>query len=131
MTWAVPTITGIQRMTAMITLATSLMVAILISLRAAIGCLTGGLFMIGNLFVLVMVGKAIIGLAQGGATASIGAVIAPFKMLIMAAVVYWLIAVIHVEAVGFCIGLSTQLVAVLIETARVSLSTTTRSCGGT
>jgi hypothetical protein len=50
----------------------------------------------------------------------IGVMLAPLKLLLLMAVVYLLIACIHIDAIGFLIGSLTQLVAIFIETGRVS-----------
>jgi hypothetical protein len=121
MTWAVPTITGIQRTTALITLAASALVGALISPHAAIGCLTGGIVMIANLYLLALVGKAVVALAQAGGVVKFGAMIAPLKILALAGVVYWLVIVLRIDVVGFSIGVLTQFIAVFVETGRVSL----------
>src|ERR1700751_5229856 len=107
MTWAVPTITGIQRTTALIALTASALVGALISPHAAIGCLAGGIVMIANLSLLALVGKAVVALAQGGAVVKFGVMIAPLKILVLAAVVYWLVIVLRIDIVGFSIGVLT------------------------
>lgn len=124
MTWAVPTLTGIQRTTALTALAASALVGVLVSPHAAIGCLVGGIVMIANLYLLALVGKAVVTLAQAGGGVKFGAIIAPLKILILAAVVYWLVIVLRIDAVGFSIGVLTQFIAIFIETGRVSFLST-------
>lgn len=124
MTWAVPTLTGIQRTTALTALAASALVGVLVSPHAAIGCLVGGIVMIANLYLLALVGKAVVTLAQAGGVVKFGAIIAPLKILILAAVVYWLVIVLRIDAVGFSIGVLTQFIAIFIETGRVSFLST-------
>jgi hypothetical protein len=119
--WTIPTIAGIQRVTAILALVASIGMLATVSPWAAIGCIAGGVVTIANLGVLVVAGKALICIAQGsGGAAGIGVMLAPLKLLLLMAVVYLLIACIHIDAIGFLVGSLTQLVAIFIETGRVS-----------
>jgi hypothetical protein len=124
--WTLPTIAGIQRVTAILTIVASLAMLATISTSAAIGCVAGGAVMIANLGVLVVAGNALVGLAQGGGgpAVRIGVVLAPLKLLLLMVVVYLLIARIRIDAIGFLVGSLTQFVAVFIETGRVSMRPT-------
>jgi hypothetical protein len=94
----------------------------LVSPRAAASATIGGVLMIANLYLLVVIGKAIVGLAQGGGSAvKIGAAMAPFKLLFLMLVVYLLMTQIRLDLLGFMAGVLTQLAAIFIETGRVSM----------
>ena len=123
MNWTVPTIAGIQRMTAILALICAGAMLVFVSRRAALSSVIGGGLMIANLYALVVVGKAIAGLAEGGGgvATKIGAAIAPFKMLFFLLVVYLIITRIHADLLGFMAGVLTQFAAIFIETGRVSM----------
>jgi hypothetical protein len=121
MNWTVPTIAGIQRVAAILTIIAALTMLAVVSMPVAIGCLAGGALMIANLYVLVIAGKALVGLAQGGGVTRIGVVLAPLKLLILIGAVYLLVTRIRIDLLGFTIGSLTQLVAIFIETGRVSM----------
>ncbi len=120
MNWAVPTIGGIQRMTGILAAIATVILAIAASTAAALSCAVGAALMIGNLFLLTIVGRAIIALAQGGAGNKAGVILAPMKLFLFVAVVYILIAYTHLNLQGFMIGVLTQIVAIFIETWHAS-----------
>jgi len=125
MNWTVPTIAGIQRATAILTLICSALMLFLVSAHAAISSAIGGVLMIANLYLLMVVGKAIVGLAAGssGAVAKLGAMIAPLKLLFFMLVVYLVITRVGVDLLGFMLGVLTQFAAIFIETVRVAMRT--------
>jgi hypothetical protein len=121
MTWQVPTIGGIQGMTAVMTAALSLLLLVTVSPAAALGCAVGGAVMIANLFLLAFVGRWIIAVAtQSGGANRLGIVAAPLKLLFIVTVVAWLLGRTTINLPGFVLGLLTQLGAIFIETWRVS-----------
>jgi hypothetical protein len=120
MNWALPTIGGIQRMTGILAAIATLILAIAASAAAALSCVVGAALMIGNLFLLTIVGRAIIALAQGGAGNKAGVILAPMKLFLFVAVVYILIAYTRLNLAGFMIGVLTQIVAIFIETWHAS-----------
>ena len=121
MTWQVPTIGGIQGMTAVMTAALSLLLLVTVSPAAALGCAVGGAVMIANLFLLAFVGRWIIAVAtQSGGANRLGIVAAPLKLLFIVTVVAWLLGRTTINVPGFVLGLLTQLGAIFIETWRVS-----------
>jgi hypothetical protein len=121
MNWTVPTIAGIQRAAAILTILAALTMLALVSRAAAIGCLVGGALMIANLYVLVIAGKALVSLAQGHGAARIGVMLALLKLLLVIGVVYLLVIRIHIDLIGFTVGSVAQFVAIFIETGRVSM----------
>jgi hypothetical protein len=121
MTWTVPTIAGIQGVTAAMTAALSLALLATVSRGAALGCAVGGAVMIANLFLLAFVGRWIVAVAtQSGGANPLGIVAAPLKLLFIVTVVAWLLSRTTINVPGFVLGLLTQLGAIFIETWRVS-----------
>jgi hypothetical protein len=120
--WTVPTITGIQRTSAILTGALSLLLlGVAASPAMAVGCAVGGAMMITNLFLLTFVGRWIVAVAahSGGAN-RIGIVAAPLKLLFIVTVVALLFSLTDLNAPGFVLGALTQPGAIFIETWRVS-----------
>ncbi len=120
MNWAVPSIGGIQRATAVVAAIATVMLAIFVSSAAALSCALGAALMIANLFLLTIVGRAIIALAQGGSGNIAGIILAPMKLFLFVGVVYILIAYTHLDLAGFMIGVLTQIVAIFVETWHAS-----------
>jgi hypothetical protein len=121
MTWHLPTIVGIQRATAVLAALIALALALTLSSAAAIAALLGAAVMMVNLYLLAILGRFILGLAQHGGSAALGGVLAPLKMALIIGLVYVIISSGRVNLLGFAIGLLTQLLAVFIETWRVSV----------
>lgn len=121
MTWTVPTIAGIQCVTAVIAAALSLLLLAMVSPAMAVGCAIGGAVMIANLFLLAFVGRWIVAVAthSGGAN-RLGIVAAPLKLLFIVTVVAWLLSRTNINVPGFVLGVLTQPGAIFIETWRVS-----------
>jgi hypothetical protein len=121
MTWKVPTIAGIQGVTAAMTASLSLLLAATVSPAAAVGCAAGGAVMIANLFLLAFVGRWIVAVAtQSGGANRLGIVAAPLKLLFIVTVVALLLSRTHINVPGFVLGVLTQPGAIFIETWRVS-----------
>ena len=123
MNWAMPTIAGIQRTTAILAGIATAILALVASPAAAFGCAAGAALMIGNLFLLTIVGRAIFALAQGGAGNTVGVILAPIKLFLFVIVVYILMTYTHLNLQGFMIGVLTQIVAIFIETWQASTRT--------
>ena len=120
MNWSMPTIGGIQRTTGIVAAIATVTLAIFASSTAALSCVVGATLMIGNLFLLTIVGRAIVALAQGGTGNKAGVILAPMKLFLFVGVVYILIAYTHLNLTGFMIGAMTQIVAIFIETWHAS-----------
>ena len=122
MTWTVPTIAGIQRVTAVMAGALSLLLFVVAaSPAAAVGCAVGGAMMIVNLFLLTFVGRWIVAVAtQSGGASRLGIVAAPLKLLFIVTVVALLLSRTDINVPGFVLGVLTQPGAIFIETWRVS-----------
>jgi hypothetical protein len=120
MNWNVPTIAGIQRMTVLLTIVAGAALFAFVSTAAAIGALAGGILMIVNLYLLVLVGKMMVALAGGGGAGAVGAIMAPMKLLLFVVAAYLIISRLLVDLPSFMLGALTQLAAIFIETGRVS-----------
>jgi uncharacterized membrane protein len=124
MNWALPTIGGIQRMTGILAAIATVILAVAASAAAALSCAVGAVLMIGNLFLLTIVGRTLIALAQGDernrAGVVTGVILAPIKLFLFIGVVYILIAYTHLNLQGFMFGVLTQIVAIFIETWHAS-----------
>ena len=122
MTWTVPTIAGIQRVTAVMAGALSLLLFVVAaSPAAAVGCAVGGAMMIVNLFLLTFVGRWIVAVAtQSGGASRLGIVAAPLKLLFIVTVAALLLSRTDISVPGFVLGVLTQPGAIFIETWRVS-----------
>jgi hypothetical protein len=120
MNWSMPTIGGIQRTTGIVAAIATVMLAIFASSAAALSCVVGATLMIGNLFLLTIVGRAIVALAQDGTGNRAGVILAPMKLFLFVGVVYILIAYTHLNLTGFMIGAMTQILAIFIETWHAS-----------
>lgn len=128
MNWTVPTIAGIQRMTAIMGGVLTLVLYVLTRSSAmALGCAVGVAVMIANLYLLTMVGRWMVALAERkGGVHRMGVVAGPLKLLFIITVVALLFSLTNLNAPGFMLGALTQPGAIFIETWRVS----TRSPGG-
>ena len=121
MTWTVPTLTGIQCVTVVITGVLSLLLLAVASPAAALGCAVGGAVMIANLLLLAFVGRWIVAVAtQSGGANRLGIVAAPLKLLFIVTVVALLLSRTNIDVPGFVLGVLTQPGAIFIETWRVS-----------
>jgi hypothetical protein len=120
MNWAVPSIGGIQRTTGILAAIGAVTFALVVSAAAALSCAVGAGLVIANLFLLTVVGRAIIALAQGGVVNKVGVILAPMKLFLFVGVVYILLAYAHLNLQGFMIGALTQIVAIFIETWHAS-----------
>jgi hypothetical protein len=120
----IPTIPAIQRTNAILVAVTSIVLFYFDSTAAAIGCLIGGAIVIVNLWVLSLLGAAILaaaGAGVSGAAAKFGVMAIPLKMLIVVGLVSLIFKRTHVDGVGFALGVLTQMTAAIIETGRASL----------
>jgi hypothetical protein len=128
--WSIPTIGAIQRTNLLLVGLSTGLLAFLDSRAAAAGCLLGGAVVIGNLYILAMLGWAVLAAAGGGRAAHRAGVLAiPLKLLLIAGLVYLVFARVGVDALGFGLGVLTQLLAILIETGRASLRPATATRG--
>ncbi|HLX37965.1 MAG TPA: hypothetical protein VKR29_09190 [Candidatus Binataceae bacterium] len=117
-----PTIRSIQLTNLGLMLAGAAVLAYFVSTSAAIGCLLGGGFVIVNLFLLAgMAGFALAAARRSGGVNKIGLAAVPLKIALMIGLIYALFAHIHIDGLGFALGVLTQITAIIIETARTSM----------
>ncbi len=120
----IPTIPAIQRMNVILVAVTAMILLYFDSSAAALGCLLGGAIVIANLWLLSLLGAAILaaaGAGVSGAAAKFGVMAIPLKMLIVLGLVYLLFKRTHIDGPGFALGVLTQMTAAIIETGRASL----------
>jgi hypothetical protein len=120
----IPTIPAIQRTNEILVAVTSIVLFYFDSTAAAIGCLIGGAIVIVNLWVLSLLGAAILaaaGAGVSGAAAKFGVMAIPLRRLIVVGLVWLIFKRTHVDGVGFALGVLTQMTAAIIETGRASL----------
>jgi hypothetical protein len=119
----IPTISAIQRMNVILVATTAIVLFYFDSTTAALGCLLGGAVVIANLWLLSLIGAAILsaaGTGISGAAARFGAMAIPLKMLIVVGLIYLLFRRVHIDGLGFALGVLTQMTAAIIETGRAS-----------
>jgi ATP synthase I chain len=120
----IPTIPAIQRMNAILVAVTATVLFYFDSTPAALGCLLGGAIVIANLWVLSLLGAAILaaaGAGISGTAAKFGVMAIPLKMLIVVGLVFLIFRRTNVDGIGFALGVLTQMTAAIIETGRASL----------
>jgi hypothetical protein len=119
----VPTLASIQRTNAIVLVVTAGILAVADSTAAALACILGGAVVIGNLFLLGVLGRFALASAagNGGSGAKLGLAALPLKLLMVAGLVYVLFSSVHIDGLGFGLGVLTQITAIIIETGRASL----------
>jgi hypothetical protein len=120
----IPTIPAIQRMNAILVAVTASLLFFIDSTAAAVGCLLGGAIVIVNLWLLSLIGAAILaaaGAGISGTAAKFGVMAIPLKMLIVVGLVFLVFRRTNIDGVGFALGVLTQMTAAIIETGRASL----------
>ena len=120
----IPTIPAIQRMNAILVAVTAGLLFYFDSTAAAVGCLLGGAVVIVNLWLLSLIGAAILaaaGAGISGTAAKFGVMAIPLKMLIVVGLVFLVFRRTNIDGVGFALGVLTQMTAAIIETGRASL----------
>jgi hypothetical protein len=117
-----PEIGAIQRTNVIVAGLAALMLLVFRSNAAALSCLLGAAVVIANLFLLALLARVLLASAAGGAGGALGAVALPLKLILVAGLVYLVLFRSGIDGVGFALGVFTQLLAVLIETARANLN---------
>lgn len=119
----IPTLASIQRTNVLVLLVTAGILASAYTIASAIACLLGGAVVICNLYLLGMLGRFALAAAEGGGSgAKLGLAALPLKLLLVAGLVYLLFSSLHIDGLGFGLGVLTQITAIIIETARVALA---------
>jgi hypothetical protein len=124
-TFAIPTIEGIQRMNAAFVAVAAVTLFALVSRDAALGCLIGGAVVMVNFWVLAILGRVLLAAVSGngGAGTKLATLAIPLKLFILAGLLYLLAMRVQIDALGFGLGILTQMAAVIIETGRVTMRT--------
>jgi len=118
---AIPSLGQIQRMNAILLAAAGLLLLLTVSPAASLSCLLGGGFVIVNLFVLGWLSRIILASAAGGGGGGLAAIALPLKLLLVGGLIYLVFATVGIDALGFGVGVGTQLLAIMIETWRASM----------
>jgi hypothetical protein len=124
LSWSIPTIASIQRTNFALVVVSTAIFALLASGSAAAGCLMGGAVVIANLWILSALGGLLLSASSAGvsgAAAKLGALAIPLKLFIIVGLIYLIFTRAHVDAMGFGVGVLTQMAAIIIETGRASL----------
>jgi len=118
---AVPSIRSIQATNLALVAASAALLLCFVSSAAAIGCLVGGAVVIVNMFLLAAAGRFALSSAErsGGAT-RLGAMALPLKLLLFVGLIYVAFTRMHLDGVGFALGVLTQVTAIIIQTGRVA-----------
>jgi hypothetical protein len=118
---SIPTIRSIQ-LTNLALLAVSVaLLMYFVSRAAAIGCLVGGGVVIANMFLLSALGWVVLSAArQSGGVSTLGLIALPLKIALVVGLIYIVFARIHIDGLGFALGVLTQVTAIIIETGRTS-----------
>jgi hypothetical protein len=118
---AVPTIRSIQLTNILLVFVSAGLMAYFVSVAAAIGCLVGGAVVVANMFLLAVLGRFALSAArQSGGVSKLGLVALPLKVALVVGLIYVVFARIHIDGLGFALGVLTQVTAIIIETGRTS-----------
>ncbi len=120
---ALPTIGGIQMITAALTVSVSAGFYIEGASARSIGVVVGGALIMLNLWALAGLGRLLIAASGGASSGKLAVLLAPLKLLVLLALVYLILVRTKVDTVGFAVGVSTQLAAILFETGRAWVKT--------
>jgi hypothetical protein len=124
MAFSIPSIASIQRTIFALVVASTAILGVFGSVPAAAGCLMGGAVVIANLWILsALSGLLVVASSSGhsGSAAKLGVLAIPLKMFIIIGLVYLIFSSAKVNAIGFGIGVLTQMAAIIIETGRASV----------
>jgi hypothetical protein len=117
-----PTIRSIQLTNVLLVCIAAIAMAGFVSVPAAVGCLLGGAFVIANMFLLAVLGRFALSAARAsGGVSRMGLAAMPLKIALMIGLIYVVFARIHIDGLGFALGVLTQVTAIIIETARTSM----------
>jgi hypothetical protein len=122
MTSAVPSLRAIQATNLALVAISTALLAYFVSSAAAIGCLVGGAVVIVNMFLLAVIGRfALSSAVRSGGANRLGIAAVPLKMLLFVGLIYVAFARVHLDGLGFALGVLTQVTAIIIQTGRVAL----------
>jgi hypothetical protein len=117
-----PTIRSIQLTNLGLVLVAAAALECFVSSTAAIGCLLGGAVVVANLFLVAALGRFALAAARNsGGVSKLGMAALPVKIALMIGLIYVVFARIHIDGLGFALGVLTQVTAIIIETGRTSM----------
>ncbi len=117
-----PTIRSIQLTNLALVFVAAAALACFVSATAAIGCLLGGAVVVANLFLLAALGRYALAAARNsGGVSKLGMAALPVKIALMVGLIYVVFARVHIDGLGFALGVLTQVTAIIIETGRTSM----------
>jgi hypothetical protein len=117
----VPTIRSIQATNLVLVVMSAGLMAYFVSRAAAIGCLIGGAVVVANMFLLAVLGRFALSAArQSGGVSRLGLAALPLKIALLVGLIYVVFARVHIDGLGFALGVLTQVTAIIIETGRMS-----------
>lgn len=121
MTSTMPTIRSIQATNLALVGLSAGLLAYFVSSVAAVGCLVGGAVVVVNMLLLAALGRFALSAArQGGGVSKLGLVALPLKVALVVGLIYLVFTRVHIDGLGFALGVLTQVTAVIIETGRTS-----------
>jgi hypothetical protein len=119
---SIPTIRSIQLTNLALLAVSAALLMYFVSRAAAIGCLVGGGVVIANMLLLAVLGRFALSAArQSGGISTLGLIALPLKIALVVGLIYVVFARIHIDGLGFALGVLTQVTAIIIETGRTSL----------
>jgi hypothetical protein len=117
-----PTLRSIQFTNLALVVVAAGALAVFVSAGAAIGCLVGGAVVVANMFLLAALGRFALAAARNsGGVSKIGLAALPAKIALTIALIYVVFGRIHIDGLGFALGVLTQVTAIIIETGRTSM----------
>ena len=115
----IPTVAGLQRATGFVLVVASGLLFWLWSRSAGVACLVGGLLVMTNLYLLSLLGRMVLGAAAAaGGRAKFALAAVPVQMAVLLGVVYILLVRERLNALGFALGVSTQVAGICLEVGR-------------
>jgi hypothetical protein len=119
---AIPTIRSIQATNLALVAVSAGVLGYFVSSAAAVGCLVGGVLVVVNMFLLAALGRFALAAAErSGGVTRLGMAALPLKLLLFVALVYAVFARVHLDGLGFALGVLTQVTAIIIQTGRVAM----------
>jgi hypothetical protein len=119
---SIPTIRSIQLTNLALLAVSAALLMYFVSRAAAIGCLVGGGVVIVNMLLLAALCRFALSAArQSGGVSRLGLIALPLKIVLVIGLIYLVFARIHLDGLGFALGVLTQVTAIIIETGRTSL----------
>ena len=130
MTADMPTLRSIQTTNLVLVALSAGLMGYFVSRAAAIGCLIGGGVVVANMFLLAALGRFALSAArQSGGVSRLGLIALPLKVALMVGLIYVVFARVHINGLGFALGVLTQVTAIIIETGRMSFRKTRTDSG--